>query len=280
MEELQLPIPAVGPDEAGDEVVGGVGQQLRGLVVLLQHSAGREDRDLVAELDGLVDVMGDEHDRLVQFALKSQHLRLQFFADHRVHCAERLVHQQNRRVGGQRARHPHPLLLTAGQLRRVVLHAVGHPDLLECLLNALLPVRGGHPAIGERKLHVLVDGQVADEVEGLEDEADLAVPDAGPVRRREVGHRPAVEHVLAVRGRIQEAEDGEQRRLAASRGPGNRDVFSLQNVEMHVGQGVGLHLVGVEDLLDALELNQGAAVACHAVSVVEGSGVRGYTRVP
>ena len=125
-------VAAVGPDEAGDEVVGRVRQQPRRLVVLLQRAAGAEHGDLVAELDGLVDVMGDEDDGLVQFALQTQHFGLQLVADHRVDRAERLVHQQDRRVGGQRPGHADALLLTAGQLRRI---AVGQlrvqPDPLE-----------------------------------------------------------------------------------------------------------------------------------------------------
>jgi hypothetical protein len=38
-------------------------------------------------------------------------------------------------------------------------------------------------AIGQRQLDVLEHGQVADQVEGLEDEADLAVADAGALGR-------------------------------------------------------------------------------------------------
>ena len=39
----------------------------------------------------------------------------------------------------------------------------------------------GHAAVGQRQLDVLVDGEVADQVERLEDEADLAVADARPL---------------------------------------------------------------------------------------------------
>ncbi|CAK8736622.1 hypothetical protein SODG_000335 [Sodalis praecaptivus] len=41
---------------------------------------------------------------------------LQGAAGHRIERAERLVHQQHLRVGGQRARHADPLLLAAGEL--------------------------------------------------------------------------------------------------------------------------------------------------------------------
>ena len=90
-----------------------------GSVVLLQRAARSEHRDLVAELDGLVDIVGDEDDGLAQFALQAQHFGLQLVADHRVDRAERFVHQQDRWVGGQRPGDADALLLTTGQLRRV-----------------------------------------------------------------------------------------------------------------------------------------------------------------
>ena len=52
-------------------------------------------------------------------ALEPQELVLQPVADDRVDGAERLVHQQHRRVGGQRPGHADPLPLTAGELVRV-----------------------------------------------------------------------------------------------------------------------------------------------------------------
>ena len=80
-----------------------------------------EQRHHVADLDGLLDVMGDQHDRLAQLGLQGQQLVLQRGADHRVDGAERLVHQQHRRVGGEGPGDPDALLLAAGQLVRVAL---------------------------------------------------------------------------------------------------------------------------------------------------------------
>src|SRR5262249_9466706 len=73
----------------------------------------------------------------------------------------------------------HALLLTAGELAGQVLPAVGHPHPLERTLHSPLPLGRGHPTVGERQLHVLEDREVPDEVEALEDEADLAIADPG-----------------------------------------------------------------------------------------------------
>ena len=116
----QRPFPA---QEGGHELVGRGPQQLVGPVVLGQHAALGQDGHPVAELDGLVDVVGDDDDRLAHLGLQGQQVVLQFLPHQRVDGAVGLVHEQDRRVGGQGPGHPYPLLLAARQLGRV---AAGH----------------------------------------------------------------------------------------------------------------------------------------------------------
>src|SRR6185312_5978879 len=75
---------------------------------------------------------------LVQFVEQGHH-RL---AIARVEVAGGLVSEQDRRPADQRAGHRHALLLAAGQLRRVMPHAMRHADALECFLHALAPFGG------------------------------------------------------------------------------------------------------------------------------------------
>jgi hypothetical protein len=113
-----------------------------------------------------------------------------------------------------------------------VLGAVRHPDALECGFDALLAFGGLHAAIGERQLDVLEDRQVANQVEALEDEPDLAVPHARALGRGELGDRTVVQEVLPFGRRIKQAEDRQQRRLAA---PGrSRDGHVLALVDLEV----------------------------------------------
>ena len=99
----------------------GAASSSAGVGELGELAADAQHRDLVAELDRLVDVVGDEHDGLAQLALQAQELVLQLLAHDRVDGAERLVHQHHRRVGGQRPGDADALLLAAGQLGRVAL---------------------------------------------------------------------------------------------------------------------------------------------------------------
>ena len=93
---------------------GGAEHGRRGVELL--DAALPVDGDPVAEPDGLLDVVGDEQDRLAHGLLEAQELVLQVFAHDRVDRAERLVHQQHGRIRGQRACHTDALTLAAGEL--------------------------------------------------------------------------------------------------------------------------------------------------------------------
>ena len=61
----------VEPEEAHDEVVDGIGQQLRPAAPLGDAGAVAQEDDLVAQRQGLVDVVGDEQDRLGELGLNA-----------------------------------------------------------------------------------------------------------------------------------------------------------------------------------------------------------------
>ena len=68
-------------------------------------------------------------------------------------------------------------------------------------------------------------------------------------------HRFAVEPIFAGRGRVEQADDGEERGLAAAGWPGDGDELAFADVEMHICQGVGFQFFGVEDLAEAVQVN-------------------------
>ena len=129
-----------GAHEVGHEVVGRAGEDRLGGVVLRDLRALLEDQDPVAELDRLVDVVGDADDRLAQLALDREQLVLQPLAGDRVDGAERLVHQDHRRVGGEATGDPDALLLAAGELAGVAVAVLARveADQLEQLVDPLV----------------------------------------------------------------------------------------------------------------------------------------------
>src|SRR5207244_11042601 len=91
------------------------------------------------------------------------------------------------------------------------------------------------------------------------------VPVPRPLGGRWIRDGPSFEQVGPLGRRVEQAQQRQERGLSAPRRPRDRDVVALLDLEMHVRERVRLDFVGVEDLLDALELNQ-RAVAGHRIS--------------
>src|SRR5262249_17970535 len=125
----------------------------------------------------------------------------------RVEAARRLVREQDGGVSHDGARDRHALLLSAGELTGHVIFTMTHLDALESLLDTARPLGARHVTIEERELDVLSHGKISDQVEGLEDEADLLVSYARPLASVELLHRPTLKKVRTVRRHIEEAQD-------------------------------------------------------------------------
>src|SRR5205814_8240446 len=103
------------------------------------YAPGAHECDARAEHEGLAHVVGDEDDRLAEPPLQRRELALEGGARQRVERAERLVHQQERRVRRERARDADALALPA---RKLSGEAPGEalrlkPDELQKLAHAL-----------------------------------------------------------------------------------------------------------------------------------------------
>ena len=95
-----------------------------------------------------------------------------------------------------RARHGDPLLLAAGQHRRAVLVArSARPTASSAASARRAPLGRSHARVRQRQLDVLQRGRAGQQVEALEDEADLAVADHGELVLVEQLDVDAVEQV-------------------------------------------------------------------------------------
>ena len=97
------------------------------------HARGQEDR--------LRDRVGDEDDGRAELLPDREQLEVQPLARHLVERAERLVHQQERRLERERARDRDALLHAARELPRMVVGEADELDELEHLLDPLLALR-------------------------------------------------------------------------------------------------------------------------------------------
>ena len=167
-----------------------------------------------------------------------------------------LVSEKNHWITDESARYGNALLLTAGKLCGEVLRTVGHLDAFERAPDFFLAFGGGHSAIGKGEFHVLIDSEIADEVEGLKNEADFAVADTRSVAELQAGNRLAVEGVIPFRGRVEQAEDGKERGLPTAGRAGDGEVFALFDFEIDRVQGVGFEFVGQKDFGYALHVDE------------------------
>ncbi len=233
--------------EVGHERGGGTSQDLGRGVVLLEHTAGGEHGDPVTELGRLLDVMGDEDDRLLEFLLQLEELVLESLPGDGIHRAERLVHEQHRGVGAQRPGHPDSLALSSRELVwETAGVAVGfEADQLEQLVDASLHAV---PVPAEQPGH---DGDVVEDPPMREEPALLDHVADAPAHL----HGVLREHVLAcdedtARGRLDEPVDHPQRGgLAAARRAHQDGELPVADVQSQVCHRHGSVAVALGDPL-------------------------------
>src|SRR5438552_1587337 len=97
-----------------------------------------------------------------------------------------------------------------------MLRTMRHADTFERVGNPPFPLFRQHTAIGERQLDVLEHGEIANQVETLKDEADFSVADARALRGFELRDLATIQRVRAAARRVEQADNREQRGLAAA----------------------------------------------------------------
>ena len=98
----------------------------------------------------------------------------------------------------QRAGDGDALALAAGKLVGLVRHAVFQAHGFQGVLGALDAFVGRHAGVDQRQLDVVQGGGAGQQVEGLEDEADFFVADAGQFVVVHFADQLAVQPVLAL----------------------------------------------------------------------------------
>ena len=192
----------------------------------------------------------------------------------RVEVAGRLVGEHQLGLEQERPGDRDALLLAAGELCRRVLGAVAEAHQLQQLMGA--PADRAVGAAGDEpgQQHVLLRAQRAEQVEELEDEADVV---AAQLRQRLV-----VGAVVAAardgdgagRWRLERADDVQQRALARARRPHDRDHLAGRHHEVdavectHLRASFAEHLHEVPDLDRSSDGSHGPIVPLIALHVV------------
>ena len=122
--------------------------------------------------------MGDEDHGAPVGQPQRLELGVERVAGQGVEGAERLVEEQDRRVGDERPCQGDALLHPAGELARPEIGRVRQPDLGQRPLPCLAALGGGHAVQLEREGHVVERVAPAEEPWLLEDEPDPAITGA------------------------------------------------------------------------------------------------------
>ena len=242
--------------EGGDVVVLRPQQDVLGGADL-DDAAVAHDGDAVAQAHGLVQVVGDEDDRLLELLLEFQQLVLHVTADQRVQGAEGLVHQQQVGVGGERAGEADALLHAAGQLVGPGLLPAGQAAQGERLVGAACALGAGHALHFQTVGGVLAHAAVREEREVLEHHADLLGADLAQFAGAERGQVLAVEAHMPG-GRLEQAVQHAQQGGLAGTGQAHDDedlagLHGEGRVDHGSGGALGAQVVPVRSVPEPLD---------------------------
>ena len=132
-----------------------------------------------------------------------------------------------------------------------------HAHALQRLLHAPLALGRGHAgAIGQRQLDVLdtVRSPMRLKLWKMKPISWLRMRERSAKSRFATGWPFSL--YCAAGWRVEQADDGQQRRFAAARRAGHGDVFALAQCQMHAGERVRFNLVGIEDLGEPFDVDQ------------------------
>ena len=176
--------------------------------------AAVDDREVVGEHVGLLEVLRRQEDRDAVVARQARHLLPHVGAALRVEPGGRLVEEEDARVMHERERQVEPALHAARVAADLAVRRVGEADALEQRVAARAPLGLRHALERGLEAHVLAAGEQRVERRLLERRADLA-PHRGAVL-----HDVAPGHARGARGgRQQRGEHQHGGRLAGAVGP-------------------------------------------------------------
>ena len=250
--------------EARDESRRRPPQDLLGRPLLLDPRMVH-DHDQVAQREGLVLVVRDPDEgdagALLQ-RLQLQHHRL---AQRIVEGADRLVEQQEPRLGDHGAGQRHALALATRQTPGLAVGERRDLEGLQHLRDALGDLDLGLLQHLEAKAHLPGDGHVREQREVLEHHGDVALP------RRIPGRLLAADQDAAVVGLLEAGDAAQRRGLAAARGAEQADELSLLDLERDAVDG-GEVAVALPDAAQ-LEIELRPCHHLERMSQVSGQGI-------
>ena len=239
-------------DKVGNEGVLGLVVNIGGGADLLD-AALVEHHNGVRHGEGLLLIVGDEHEGDAHPLLNGLQFPLHLLAQLQVEGRQGLVQQQHAGMVDQRAGNGHTLLLAAGKPGDGGLFITGKVDHLEHFGDALVDLLLGHLGDAQAKGDVIVNIQVGKQGVPLENGVDL------PLMGRHVGNILSLEQHRAGVGTFKAADDPQGGGLAAAGGAQQGNEFLVLYIKVQVFQdGLGTVL-----FVNVLQLDQSFSQFTH-----------------
>jgi hypothetical protein len=173
----------------------------------------------------------DVHDREPEPLLELADLLAHLAPQPRVEVRQRLVEQQDRGLEHERARDRDPLLLAARELGRQAVVVAFESDGGERLASPAVGVDGLAARHDEPVPDVLEHRHVREQRVALEHHRHVALG------RADVGHVAPADQDASRRRQLETGDKAQHRRLAAARGPQQRDQRRRRDVDADVVHG-------------------------------------------
>src|SRR5208337_429961 len=173
---------------------------------------------------------------------------------HRVEVAGGLVGHDNRRRDHKSPRQRHTLLLAAGELHGIVIHALPEADLMQ-QTSRLRKAAAFHIQF-VRQQHIFESSERLDELVGLKDEADLAPSHRGQLAFSQIVNGHAVQPDFAFAGRVEAGKHAEKRALAAAARAQDGQKLSCRNFQRDSAQNFHAPRAILDPLFCVLDLDQ------------------------
>ena len=153
-----------------------------------------------------------------------------------VQVARGLVGQHAGRLGDQGTGDGHALALAARQLGRAVLHTPGQAHLGQHLLRAARAFLVGQAPDAQRHGHVVQRAELGQQVVELIDKTQVLVAQITLLRRRQLRQVLAMQVHAARGGRVQRAQQVQERALARARGADDGQRLARAHFQVHALQ--------------------------------------------
>ena len=187
----------------------------------------------------------------MQFTKQIQHL----LGGPGIEGAGGFIGQQQAGLVDDRPGHGHPLLLAARELVGLVVEPLGQTNPLQGCDRPLAPLLGRDAGVDHRQDHVVEGAHLRQQVELLEDKAQLPVAQIGQGVIGEILHGRAIEVITAAGGAIEAPEDIHRRALARARGAHHRQILTPLHPQAEVVERNHGRIADAIDLADVAQFS-------------------------